>query len=51
MIQAQAGNIDKTLQNKIVYESSDIKAKNLGNYILIITLVLIIIMILFRKGL
>ncbi|MEK6835258.1 MAG: lamin tail domain-containing protein [Nanoarchaeota archaeon] len=39
------------IQSKVVYESSDLKAKNLSSYILITTLLLIIIFILFRKGL
>lgn len=39
------------IQGKIIYESSDIKAKNSASYIIIITLTLIIIFILFRKGL
>ena len=44
-------NSERLIQNKVIYESSDRKAKNLGDYILIIALLLIIIVILFRKDL
>ena len=54
---SQAQNYDKNgyeineISGKTIYESSDIKAKSMGGYILIIALVLIIFAILFRKSL
>ena len=44
-------DVESNIQGKLVYESSDVKAKNSGSYILIITLLLTIIVILFRKSL
>ncbi|MEK6841237.1 MAG: hypothetical protein AABX45_01430, partial [Nanoarchaeota archaeon] len=43
--------VESNIQGKLIYESSDVKAKNSGSYILIITLLLTIIVILFRKSL
>lgn len=39
------------VQSKIIYQSSDLKAKNSGVYFLISTLIIIIVFILFRKDL
>ena len=44
-------NITNRLTNNIIYESSDIKARNTVPYILIITLILLILILIFRKGL
>ncbi len=39
------------LANQVIYESSDVKARNFGPFIFIIGLILIIIFLIFRKGL
>ena len=44
-------NITNKLTDNTIYESSDIKAKNTIPYILIITLILLILILIFRKGL
>ena len=44
-------NLSEDLTGNIIYESSDVKAKNLGYFIFVFSLILLISFLIFRKGL